>query len=392
MLLGASCVARPRAFAARPSLRVGTWLALSLLAVPSVGVAQERAAAEQRPSTHTVKKGDTLWDLAGRYLNDPFQWPEIYRINKDVVENPHWIYPGEVLKLPGAAPAVAEAPPELPAAAPAPRVPVTGGTVFSRLTEGRTPAMQYSDQAIEPPPPVRAGEILAAPWVEAHGGPRGAGRVLESAELRRGDRGGAYRGQLQLYEEVLFVPPAGAVLTEGARFLAFDHGENVRHVGGDLGDIMYPVAVLEVIRTPAAGEATIGRVMRLFSALRPGAGVIPFDSAMLSAGAEPTIRLGDAGPVTTIRWVWRDQPVPSLQSYLLLQAGQREGVRVGDRVTVFRPRTRGADERDPDTPALDIATAQVVRVTPRGSTAIVLGHKLPAIEVGMLARTTARVP
>jgi len=47
-----------------------------------------------------VVKGDTLYDIAGKTLGDVNRWPEIYNLNKDKIENPDLIYPGQVLKLP----------------------------------------------------------------------------------------------------------------------------------------------------------------------------------------------------------------------------------------------------------------------------------------------------
>ena len=50
------------------------------------------------PSEYTVKRGDTLWDISEMYLQNPWLWPEIWHVNPQV-DNPHLIYPGDILKL-----------------------------------------------------------------------------------------------------------------------------------------------------------------------------------------------------------------------------------------------------------------------------------------------------
>jgi len=76
-------VAEPVAFAAEPENRSDIRLDIR----------------NDAPDRHIVVKGDTLWDISGKFFKDPWKWPHIWGINKDTIKNPHWIYPGDVVFL-----------------------------------------------------------------------------------------------------------------------------------------------------------------------------------------------------------------------------------------------------------------------------------------------------
>jgi nucleoid-associated protein YgaU len=72
---------------------------LALLLLAAGGLAQADVQLKDgHPDRYTVVKGDTLWDISGRFLRQPWKWPEIWHANPQV-ENPHLIYPGDQLSL-----------------------------------------------------------------------------------------------------------------------------------------------------------------------------------------------------------------------------------------------------------------------------------------------------
>ncbi|MDI3290322.1 LysM peptidoglycan-binding domain-containing protein [Polyangium sp. 15x6] len=50
------------------------------------------------PEIHSVRNGDTLWDISSRYYKNPYSWPRLWAQNPQI-QNPHWIYPGDQVRL-----------------------------------------------------------------------------------------------------------------------------------------------------------------------------------------------------------------------------------------------------------------------------------------------------
>ena len=70
------------------------------------GLTQETKETE---GVYTIKKGDTLWDISSKFLKDPFLWPKLWERNP-YITNPHWIYPGNPIRLSAIEPVKKEEP------------------------------------------------------------------------------------------------------------------------------------------------------------------------------------------------------------------------------------------------------------------------------------------
>jgi nucleoid-associated protein YgaU len=164
---GAPAIAAPQgeAPAARPAPATPDGAAPATDAVPP-------------PDTYTIKPGDTLWDLSGRFLNNPWYWPKIWSYNPEI-SNPHWIYPGNVLKF---YPAAEEAPTRVePMTAETP-VAAASPEGAAEEDEGEAPVKELEDFSradLKAPAPVEQSDAVAV------AGPYKVGYVPPRARFAR---------------------------------------------------------------------------------------------------------------------------------------------------------------------------------------------------------------
>ena len=344
---------------------------------------------------HVVKKGDTLWDLAQFYLKDPFRWPEIFRRNTDVVENPHWIYPGEVIRIWGTevkttALAHADSAGEVVShvitrtVAPQDQGDAAGRsdlTVFSSPMSRAARAMSSGDvlgrYGTGGP---RRGEIEAAPYADRDGGPKSTGRLVASVD-RPGIKTSIVQSRYQLNDDLYVELPRGRVARLGDTYMAFVLGADL----GDNGQVVVPTGILRIEAIPS-GQAPIARIIRQFGEVKLEQRMIPAPDLPTPSGALAPVIGGQRGKVI---YVYGDPVLPSIGHYVLISPTARDGVRVGDEITFIDSST--GDNNLP-APAVIAGIGQVVRVTPFATTTLIVRQTQPTIREGMPVRLTGKMP
>ena len=185
--------------------------------------------------------------------------------------------------------------------------------------------------------------------------------------------------------KVVIAPPAGVRAVRGDRFLIIRLGEKLP----GRGQVVEPVGTVRV-EDPGAtnGGEVLARVDLLFGGAFVGDGLIPLDTLVGRTGVFP--RAVDPVLSTNILWVQDKPELPSIGRYIVFSAAALDGVVTGDQITLVRE--RGKDGNGQQLSDDVLAVAQILRVTDRGSSAIILRTFNSGTNVGTLGRLTAKMP
>ncbi len=264
-----------------------------------VGGDEPEVSGGPPPETYTVRKGDTLWGISSTYFRNPWAWPQLWAFNPSIT-NPHWIYPGDVLRLtqPGH---------ETPAPAPVPiAVPHKLG-VPATATRGSIYFRQIG--FIEPQ------EL------------RDSGRIVGSKEERL----------LLAYPDEAYVEfQANAPLEVGSRYTVYKPIRRVNHpVTGDyLGELVQIYGEVEVKGVTPAHVASV-KIVEMndgIDGMERGYRVGPLKRAY--NWPEPVA--SNADQVGVVVTQLRPYDLVGAWQVAFIDRGKRDGVQVGNRFTIVR--------------------------------------------------------
>ncbi len=351
--------------------------------------AQDVTTAAQSQGTHVVSRGETLWSISQQYFADPLLWPEIYRRNTAVIEDPHWIYPGEVLELSGmmaptdTTPTVAEGvgdtiPADTALFEPPPE---TGGpeTIFDRPEVKRQQAQDIlRADASRVYRPVRRGEFYSAgflteqeriPWAEV------VGNTAKPSIQVLSDPTVAGR-----FEEVAILPPAQASYHVGDSLLLarIDRNEH------EWGDVVVPVGVARV--TAVQPHQVLALVIMQFGRIKGGNRAMPLEPFKDPGNVRPTaVEQGLEGRLIGMR----DQHVlAGTQQVVFVDKGRADGVALGDVFEIYRAASEEVGGRSEEVRVQLI----VVHTREHTASALVIGVVNPSIPVGSPVRLIKKMP
>ena len=416
--------------------RIPPLLTVGLLLGAPVARAQDTlqmGAPQQRPQVHVVQQGETLWALAQLYYGDPLLWPEIYRLNTLVVEDPHWIFPGEELMLGPAMPVEAmpglpvEQPPVVqppmvqpPVAGPPgvepPVLPVAGDTTqaaMQRVNPVEAPPVEAPVVEVPPPPPpppadasgptifsqrrqragmtrvealggevyryrpVRRGEFWSAGFLTENASFPWA-RVLGDANEPPVERS-IQTSSATIYQTVAIRAPSGATYQRGDSLLV---AQLSRRVPG-WGDVVVPSGIVRV--SQVTGRDVFAEVVVQFYRVVDGQVAIPLEPFRDPGLTTPVpVENGLTASVIEMRDI---HPVPNQQNIVFIDAGRTQGVVLGDLFAVLTsPDMAHADVQDA------VAIFQIVHVRDRSASGFIVQVYQPGIQPGQPVRLIRKMP
>lgn len=325
------------------------WLSLLTLLLASFSALPVFAQDQKKEQTYIIKKGDTLWGISERFINDPYYWPNLWSNNPEVT-NPHLIYPGQEIRIYDGRVIIV----------PTYTLPKEQETAAEATAAEKAPQPEAISEQLEPELETVFKTGGGGGFITSDAKPLGI--IVDSVDDRT----------LLTQNDMVFLRMEDiSTVNVGDTYGIYRRGNLVIHPSTKetYGNMMYDLGTLQI--TGVGNGYVTARIDKVFREVERGAELYPYTPQVM----EISLKKSETEVTGYILSAYSEKLTQGQHDVVFVDLGAEDGLWAGNMLYITRPRTiteKGLQQADAPLPDDLLGAAVIIETRAKTSAALIL--------------------